>query len=66
VVEQSWENCASHNTQTDAYTEHCACVSGMGLSEKVSFTAKEAKQNQLEKSRFHVKFFHLCSTAESL
>lgn len=34
VVEQSWENCASHNTQTGAYTEHCACVSGMGRSLK--------------------------------
>lgn len=59
-------NSASLNIQIDAYIEHHACVSGAGLSEKVSFTEKEAKQNQLETSQFYMKFLNLCSAAESL
>lgn len=56
-------NSASLNIQIDAYIEHPACVSG---TEKVSFTEKEAKQNQSETSQFYMKFLNLCSVAESL
>lgn len=56
-------NSASLNIQIDAYIEHHACVSG---TEKVSFTEKEAKQNQSETSQFYMKFLNLCSVAESL